>query len=119
VEIGRFGEEFHLQAGLMAGDNWLNLDASGDPSTFFTAQGIVSYIIPVESDDRFSGVEPHFRLSWADPDTDAAGAGGWLITPGVALRLNGRSKLVANVDVWSPSTGDAEWSFKFTSNVYF
>ena len=119
LEIGRYGDEFHLQAGLMGGENWRDLDANGDPATFVAAQGIVSYLIPVESDRGFSGVEPHFRAGWADPNTDAAGAGGWLFTPGVALRLTGRNKLLANIDVWSPSTGDTEWSFKFQSNLHF
>ena len=119
VEVGRYGDEFHLQAGLMGGDNWSDLDGNGDPSTFVSAQGIVSYIFPVESDRGFSGVEPHFRVSWADPNTDAASAGGWLFTPGVALRLTGRNMLVANVDVWSPAAGDSEWSFKFQSFLHF
>ncbi len=118
-EIGRYGDRFHLQAALMTGENWIDLDGNGDPSTFVSAQGIVSYIFPVESDRGFSGIEPHFRLSWADPNTDAALAGGWLITPGVALRLTGRNKLLVNIDVWSPATGDTEWSFKFQSNLHF
>ncbi len=119
AEIGRYGDEFHLQVGLMRGENWVDLDGNGDPSTFVSAQGIVSYIFPVVSDRGFSGIEPHFRVSWANPGTDGAFTGGWLITPGVALRLTGRNKLLANVDVWSPDTGPSEWSFKFQSNLHF
>jgi hypothetical protein len=47
VEIGRYGDEFHLQAGLMGGENWRDLNASGDPSTFVAAQAVVSYRLPV------------------------------------------------------------------------
>jgi hypothetical protein len=119
VEIGRYGDEFHLQAGLVAGENWRDLDTNGDPATFVTAQSIISYLIPIVSDRGFTGIEPHFRVSWADPNTDAASVGGWLFTPGVALRLTGRNKLLANVDVWSPATGTTDWSFKFQSNLYF
>ncbi len=119
IEIGRYGDEFHLQAGFLAGQNWLNLDATGDPSTFLTAQGVVSYRLPITGSSRFKAVEPLARLSWADPDTDAANAGGWLFTPGIALRMAGRNMLVANVDVWSPAAGGSEWSFKFQSFLHF
>ncbi len=119
IEIGRYGEEIHLQAGFLAGQNWLNLDATGDPSTFLTAQGVVSYRLPITGSSHFTAVEPLARLSWADPNTDAANAGGWLFTPGIALRMAGRNMLVANVDVWSPAAGDSEWSFKFQSFLHF
>lgn len=119
IEIGRYGDEFHLQAGFLTGQNWLNLDATRDPSTFLTAQGVASYRIPITGSSHFTAVEPLARLSWANPDTDAANAGGWLFTPGIALRMAGRNMLVANVDVWSPGAGDFAWSFKFQSFLHF
>ena len=119
VEIGNYGDELHVQAAIIAGQNWLNLNAFGDPSTFVTAQGVVSYRFPVAGSDRFTAVEPLARISWADPDTDAAQAGGWLFTPGVALHITGRNMLVANIDVWSPDIGGTEWSFKFQSFLHY
>ena len=119
VEIGNYGDELHVQAGIIAGQNWLSLDAFGDPATFVTAQGVVSYRFPVTGSDRFTAVEPLARISWADPDTDAAQAGGWLFTPGVVLHITGRNMLVANIDVWSPDIGGTEWSFKFQSFLHY
>jgi hypothetical protein len=119
IEIGAFGDEFHLQAGVMAGDNWLNLDANEDPATFVAVQGVVSYRFPITSGNRFDGVEPFARVSWADPNTDAVDSSGLLFTPGMALHITGRNMLVANVDVWTPAAGDAEWSFKFMSKLHF
>ncbi len=119
VEIGNYGDELHVQAGVISGQNWRNLDASGDPSTFVAAQAVVSYRFPVTGSDRFTAIEPLARLSWADPDTDAAQAGGWLFTPGVALHITGRNMLVANIDVWSPDIGGTEWSFKFQSFLHY
>jgi hypothetical protein len=118
VEIGNYGDELHVQASIIAGQNWLSLDA-GDPATFVTAQGVVSYRFPVTGSDRFTAVEPLARISWADPDTGVAQGGGWLFTPGVALHITGRNMLVANIDVWSPDIGGTEWSFKFQSFLHY
>jgi hypothetical protein len=110
----------HVQAGFLRGQNWKNLDAAGDPSTFTTAQAMISYRSPIQSSSRFEAVEPVARVSWADPDkarTD--NGGGWLLTPGVAFHLSGRNMLVANVDGWFPTEGDVQWSLKMQAMVYF
>ena len=119
LEVGTYGDRIHFQAGIAAGQNWENHDATGDPSNLMTAQGIISYRFPLRSTDRFSAIEPLGRISWADPDTDAAGAGGLLMTPGIAFHLTGSNMLVANIDVWSPSSGSAQWSFKAQSFLHF
>ena len=75
--------------------------------------------LPLHGDPRYSAVEPIARISWADPDTNTDDDEGIVLTPGIALHLTGRNMLVANVDVWSPSTGDTEWSFKFQSFLHF
>ena len=118
LEVGTYGDPVHLKAGIMAGQNWKNLNATGDPGTLFSAQTILSYRVPLEGGGPFSAVEPLGRLSWGDPDTDAA-AGGWLVTPGIAFHLTGRNRLIANVDFWSPSTGSTEWSLKMQSFLHF
>ena len=35
-----------------------------------------------------------------------------LFTPGVMFHLAGGNNIAANLDVWSPETGQTEWSFK-------
>jgi hypothetical protein len=121
VEWGAYGDDgAHIQAGFLLGQNWRNLDAAGDPSTFTTAQTVMGYRLPLANPGHFTAVEPLARVSWADPDKDATvGSGGWLVTPGVAFHLSGRNMMVANVDVWLPEEGDREWSLKLQSMLYF
>ena len=118
LEIGSYGDEVHLQAGIVSGQNWQSLDASGEPGTLLTAQAILSYRFRLES-GRLSAVEPLGRISWGDPNTAVPGAGGLLLTPGIAFHLTGRNMLVANLDVWSPATGSTEWSIKMQSFLHF
>lgn len=119
VEWGDFDSGLHLQAGVTAGDNWLNLDAGGDPTTFVTAQGIVTYKVPVQNSRILQAVEPVGRISWADPDTDASSDDGILFTPGIVLFFSGRNKFAVNVDIWAPSEGDTEFSIKAQSYLHF
>ena len=119
LEIGDFAGGFHLQAGVMKGENWRNLDADGRESDFLTWQGIVTYRFPVDGGHRVHAVEPVGRVSWADPDEGAAGDGGMIFTPGVILHFNGRNKVAANVDVWRPQGGGTVWGLKAQTYVYF
>ena len=119
LEIGTYGDRVHFQGGVVSGENWRNLSVTGSPSTLLAAQGILSYRIRLSENGRLDAVEPLGRISWGDPDTAAAGAGGLLVTPGVAFHFTGRNMLVANVDLWSPSTGGAEWSIKMQSFLHF
>ncbi len=118
VEIGNYSEGLHAKAGVVAGDNWQNLLASG-PSNFFTAQGIVTYKVSVAENPFASYVEPVGRVSWGDPDTDLSDDDGWLFTPGVVVYFTGRNKLAVNVDIWTPATGDTEISLKVQSYLHF
>lgn len=119
LEIGDFSGGFHLQAGVMAGENWLNLGADGEESRFLTWQGIATYRIPVDGGHRIEAVEPLARVSWGDPDRDGDSDGGILLTPGLQLHFNGRNKVAANVDVWRPQAGRTVWGLKAMTYVYF
>jgi len=119
LEVGGWQDGFHLQAGVVAGDNWKALDARGDPANFVAFQGVASYYAPIEGSARFIGWEPLLRVSYGDGDTDVADDGGWIITPGVMFYIAGRSKVGVNLDVWSPEAGDSEASLKFQTFLYF
>ena len=119
IEVGNYTEGFHLQAGVIAGQNWSNLDALGDPSNFLTLQAIVTNKVPIEDHAYVSHVEPLARLSWGDPDRDTADDGGLLLTPGVMFHFIGRNKVAVNVDVYLPSSGDTEWSLKFQTFLHY
>ncbi len=118
VEIGNYSQGLHVQAGVVAGDNWANLLAGG-PSTFLTAQGIVTYKVPVSGSPFVSAIEPVGRVSWGDPDTDLSDDEGLLFTPGLVVYFAGRNKVGANLDIWSPAAGDLEWSLKVQSYLHF
>ena len=118
VEIGDFDGGLHVQAGVVAGDNWRNPVGLEDAANFVTVQGIVTYRFPIAS-PLLAAVEPLARVSWGDPDTAADADDGVLFTPGLMLHVTGRNKLGVNVDIWSPSTGDTEFSVKAQSYFYF
>ena len=119
IEFGTWQDGLHVQAGFVIGDNWLSLDGAGDPATFRTAQVIGSYYIPLDGSARFAGIEPLGRISWGDPDSDGIDDGGLLLTPGIMFYVLGRSKVGANLDIYSPETGDTEMSLKLQTFLYF
>ena len=108
----------HVQAGVVYGDNWQNL-RTPDPSKFVSAQGVVAYMFPIRENRFVYGIEPVARVSWGDPDTDVSSDDGWLFTPGLVCYFSGRNKFAINVDVWSPATGNTEWSGKAQMYLYF
>jgi hypothetical protein len=118
VEVGTWRDGLHVQGSVVAGDNWLELDANLDPAPFLTFQGAASYYYPLEG-ERVAGIEPLGRVSWADPDTGTDDDGAVVVTPGVMLYLNGRTKIGANLDIYSPQTGDKEFSFKVQTFLYY
>lgn len=119
AEWGGFEGGWHLQAGVIAGENWRHRGASGDAPTFRAAQAILSRRFERGEEARVRGVEPVGRVSWGDPDTGAPDDGGLLLTPGVIVHFEGRNRVAANLDVWSPSGEDAAWSLKVQTNLYF
>jgi outer membrane murein-binding lipoprotein Lpp len=118
VEWGTFSSGWHAQAGVVAGDNWLDLDAAGTPSRFRSAQGILSYKRPL----RLTGieaVEPLARLSWGDPNAALGGDEEVFATAGIVAHFIGRNKLALNVERWMPPAGTAQWSVKVQSYLHF
>ena len=118
AQYGTWRDGLLVQASVVGGDNWKKLDASTDPVPFMAFQGAASFYAPLEG-KRFVGVEPLVRLSWADPNRDAADDGGIVFTPGLMLYVAGRNKIGFNVDVWSPQAGKTEHSLKVQSFLYF
>lgn len=118
AQYGGWRDGLLVQAGVTSGDNWQSLDGAGDPVPFTAFQAVVSYYAPLEN-DRFVGVEPLARLSYADPDGDTLDDEAVIFTPGLMLYTAGKNKIGVNVDVFSPQTGDTEYSLKFQAFVYF
>jgi len=118
AQYGTWRKGLLVQASLVGGDNWKKLDAAGDPAPFTAFQGVASYYALIEG-ERFVGVEPLLRVSWADPNRDAASDGGMVLTPGLMFYVSGRTKIGVNMDFWSPQTGRSEHSLKVQSFLYF
>lgn len=118
LEIGNFRQGLHVQAGVVAGANWLN-PVAGSPTTFVTGQTIVTYKFPVHSAPYAEAIEPLARVSWGNPDTAVPQDGGLLVTPGLVWYISGKNKLAANVDLWHPQQGAAQWGLKLQSYLYF
>ena len=119
LEIGDFRDGTHLQVGLIGGENWRAEDPlTGDGPTFLTGQAILSHYMSLDS-PRFSAIEPMARVSWGDPSRDEADDGGILFTPGLFVYVLGKNRIGANIDVYSPQTGDTEFSFKLQTYLYY
>lgn len=119
LEVGDFDGGLHLQAGVMLGDNWRNLDVAGDESRFLTWQGIATYRFSRDDGARVRAIEPVARVSWGDPDRDTISDAGLLLTPGVMVHFQGRNKIAFNVDLWRPQQGPRHWGLKAQSYLYF
>lgn len=119
VEVGDFDGGFHLQAGVMTGDNWLNLRPSGGESRFLAWQGIGTYRFPIQDAGPVEALEPLARVSWGDPDRTTDSDGGMVFTPGVVVHFQGRNKVSANLDVWRPREGVTVWGLKAQTYLYF
>ncbi|MEJ2503899.1 MAG: porin [Gemmatimonadota bacterium] len=116
---GGFREEgLRVMAEAMFGDNALR-----DPATAPSMVGVqaaASWFAPVDG-RRVEGVEPLFRISWADPDTDADSNEGVFVTPGFNLYFSGRNRLMVNGDVYVPSQDglDAQYALRTQMQIYF
>jgi len=119
VEVGNFDHGLHVQAGVLSGRNWMNLDGDGDESRYLAWQGITTYRIAVSEDGKIRAMEPVGRISWGDPDRDAESDGGLLFTPGLVVHFEGRNKVAANVDVWRPQSGETVWGLKVQTYLHF
>jgi hypothetical protein len=54
-----------------------------------------------------------------DPDIAHDDDGGAVVTPGLMFYLGGKNKIGANVDIYSPQSGNTECSFKVQMFLYF
>jgi hypothetical protein len=119
VEVGTWRDGLHVRGSLVGGDNWLDLEAGTlDPATFLTFQGIATYYFPLDG-SRVVGIEPLGRLSYGDPNTGRDDDGGLLVTPGIMFYVTGRSRIGANLDIYSPQAGDMEFSFEIQTTLYY
>jgi hypothetical protein len=115
LEIGAFRGPFHLIAGAVTGNNW-RIDADTD---FLAAQALATAYLEV-GERGIAGIEPMFRVSWADPNTDVDEDAGLLLTPGLFWYFQGRNGLDFNLDYYTPpGDRDSEWSFKTQLFFYF
>jgi hypothetical protein len=115
LEIGAFRGPYHLMAGAVTGNNW-RVDADTD---FLAAQALATAYIEV-GEQFMAGIEPMFRVSWADPDTDQDDDAGLLLTPGLFWYFQGRNGLDLNLDYYTPPVDrDAEWAFRVQMFLYF
>lgn len=114
IEVGAYREGVRLHAGVVAGDNW----RAGPETGFVAVQGIASWYRPLEG-GRWAGVEPMLRVGWADGDTDQADDAALLVTPGLHLYVQGRNRVGVNLDLYDPEAGDAVWSLKVQTSLYF
>ena len=105
AELGDFGGGAHLQAAIIGGKNSLqnplgdtpDLPAGDDFANLITWQAIGSWKFDV---DNFwvEAIEPVFRLTRANPNTDLDERSVWGFTPGVQVFLDGRNKFMVNWD---------------------
>ncbi len=117
LEIGEYLREgVHLQAGIIAGDNW----RAGEDVRFLTAQAVLMDYIPVDWwPGKVTAVEPMARVSWGDPQSEIDQDGGTLLTPGLAVYLTERTRIGTNLDVYMPQEGDTEYSLKVQAYIWF
>lgn len=118
VEWGTYSPGFHLQAGVVLGNNWEVLDAEGNPATFFTVEAIGAYRVATARRRRVSSIEPVLRVSFSDP-ADLDRTQGFLVTPGFIVNFQRLNRLAVNFDLWVPTEGPAEWSVKLQSYMVF
>ena len=119
LEWGNYEGGPHVQAGVLFGENWRKLDDAGEAGDFLAWQGIATYRARVRDNRYVQALEPVLRLSFGDPDRSSAADGGWLLTPGFVAHFDGRNKIAANVDRWSPESGDHAWGLLVQTYFYF
>jgi len=133
VEVGDFGGGPHVQAGAVFGENPLQ-SVRGEPiedsdaasfADMFTWQLIGSYRARLGEGGGLGGileaVEPIFRITQANPNTDLGDDVVWGLTPGLQLFFGGRNRLALNWDVvlFEDDLLESENSFKAQYQFHF
>lgn len=132
ARLGDYEPGPHVQAGLVFGDNPTRTTGGASPGdaplpadTEYAAmrawQVIGAWRFAVPGTDRLEAVEPVFRVTRAEPNTDAAEDENWAFTPGVNVYFHGRNKLQLGWDFasFAGDRFDSVSSFKSQFQVYF
>ncbi len=136
LQLGGFEEGLLFQGGYVYGQNpFMNrqgdvlefppTDEFARAQTFQVNTGWRFITRPKDCRGSFAkrpieAIQPIFRVTWADANTDIARDDNWGITPGVQIFFYGRNKLALNWDValFSDDTSSAS-SFKMFLQGYF
>lgn len=129
--FGRLGDFYggpHFIASFVFGDNPLqsaggepiDLAAGDDFASFHTWEAVGLWYFGTDF-LGIEGVEPVFRITYGDPNTDIADDGGWGYTPGLNLYFYKRNRLVLSWDFasWEESGIRGENSFKAQLQFHF
>jgi len=131
AELGGSQPGPHVQAGVIFGDNptenragevpALTQGTDPDFATMRAWQVIGAYRQPLPEVEFIEAVEPAFRVTRAEPNSDVEDDEAWGLTPGLNVYFYGRNKLQLNVDVasFSGDQFDRVSSFKSQFQVYF
>jgi Phosphate-selective porin O and P len=125
AEWGDFGLGPHAQLGFVIGDNPLqnqaggiiDLEAGDEFASMATWQAIVSWKFAVGSGNM--ALEPVFRVTWADGNTDLDQNEVWGFTPGVQIFFYKRNKLALNWDFANPTSDALRGENSFKARVQF
>ncbi len=125
----RAAEGPHVQAGVVFGKNGLEAEAGGAPDLeagdplagMLTWQAIGAWKLDVGDGSFVESIEPLFRVTMADPNTDLDQDTVWGFTPGVQIFFGGRNKLALNWDfvAFGADGVDSENSFKAQYQFHF
>lgn len=131
AEWGSFGAAAgpHVQTGVIFGKNALQAEAGGVPdledgdplASMLAWQAIGAWKLPIGGSFFFESIEPLFRVTMADPNTDLDDDSVWGFTPGVQIFFGGRNKLALNWDLvaFGADGVDSENSFKAQYQFHF
>ena len=109
VEAGEavgLSEQLIVQGGFMFGKNPLeakdggsiDLAAGDEFANAWAFQVIGGFALPIRGSGFFRAIQPVFRATYADPNTDLSDDANWGITPGVQIFFAERQKLALNWD---------------------
>ena len=127
ADWGTFDGGAHVQAGYIFGDNPLqasgggaiDLPAGDEFASMRSWQVIAAWKFPIGSGTM--ALEPLFRVSWADGNSNLDDDTVWGFTPGLQIFFYERNKLALNWDLVIPTTSSlrSENSFKAQWQFYF
>lgn len=109
VEAGEsvgIAEQLIVQGGLTFGQNPLESKDGGDLdlavgdefANAWAFQVIGGFTFPIRGSGFFRGLQPVFRATYGDPNTDQSDDANWAVTPGVQIFFAERQKIALNWD---------------------